>query len=116
MNFRAIQVVCMAVSRLMDEMQWAEYTTQKLHTPVINVQKDCDDLDMLMDMMGTLTRMLDTRIHYVTSEGKVIKEWIETILMIGQRYRRELELLEALEKRVNLSDEGSSTAPPVTGT
>jgi hypothetical protein len=100
MDFRAIQIVCMAVSTLMDEMDWATYGLQQLHTPVITEQKDCDDLDVLMDMMGTLTRMLDTRINYVTTEGKVIKEWIETILTIGQRYRRELEILEAMENRL----------------
>ncbi len=100
MDFRAIQVLCMAVSTLMQEMSWASYGPQQLHIPMIADQKDCDDLDMLLDMMGTLTRMMDTRIHYVTTEGKVIKEWIETILRIGQRYKRELELLEAMEKRV----------------
>jgi hypothetical protein len=52
-----------------------------------------------MDVMGTLTRMMDTRIPYVTTEGKVIREWIETILEIGGRYKRELETLEALERK-----------------
>jgi hypothetical protein len=100
MDFRAIHVLCMAVSTLMEEMNWVAYGPQQLHVPIITVQKDCDDQDVLLDMMGTLTRMMDTRIHYVTTEGKVIREWIETILHIGQRYRRELELLEDLEKRV----------------
>jgi hypothetical protein len=100
MDFRAIQVLCMAVSTLMEEMSWAAYGPQQLHVPMITDQKDCDELDMLLDMMGTLTRMMDTRIHYVTTEGKVIKEWIETILRIGQRYGRELRLLEDMEKRV----------------
>ena len=101
MDFRAIQVMCMAVSTLMEEIQWAAYGHQQLHIPVITDQKDCDDVDTLLDMMGTLTRMMDTRINYVTTEGKVIKEWIESILHIGQRYQRELELLESMEKRAN---------------
>jgi hypothetical protein len=98
-DFRAIQVICMAVSTLMEEIHWAPYGPQQFHVPTIVDQKDCDDVDMLLDMMGTLTRMMDTRINYVTSEGKVIKEWIETILHIGERYKRELELLENMEKR-----------------
>ncbi|MBI5250708.1 MAG: hypothetical protein HY912_14555, partial [Desulfomonile tiedjei] len=40
-------------------------------------------------------------ITYVTTEGKVIKEWIQSIIEIGSRYKRELEILESLEKRVN---------------
>lgn len=90
----------MAVSTLMDEMTWAPYGAQELHTPVICEQQDCDSLDTLLDMMGTLTRMMDTRINYVTTEGKVIREWIESILRIGGRYQRELEILEQMEKRV----------------
>ncbi len=50
--------------------------------------------------MGSLTRMMDTRITYVTTEGKIVREWIQFILDIAGRYRRELEILESLEKRV----------------
>jgi hypothetical protein len=103
MDFRAIQVISMAVSTLVGQMKWAPYGPQKLHIPVIKVQKDCDDLDVLMDMMGTLTRMMDTRINYVTAEGKVIREWVETILLLGQRYLKELQTLEQLERRLNAS-------------
>jgi hypothetical protein len=53
---------------------------------------------MLLDMMGTLTRQLDTQIAYVTSEGKVIREWIEKILEISRRYQRELDLIETLKE------------------
>jgi hypothetical protein len=93
----------MAVSTLVEEIKWAPYGPQKLHTPIIKVQKDCDDLEKLMDMMGTLTRMMDTRINYVTTEGKVIREWIETILQIGQRYLKELQTLEHLERRLTIT-------------
>lgn len=98
MDFRAINIVAMAVSRIMDEMEWAEYGPQKLHTPVINAPDDCNKLDTLIDMMGALSRMMDTRINYVTTEGKVIREWIENILEICDRYKRELEMIEELEK------------------
>jgi hypothetical protein len=97
MDFRAIHVVCMAVGSLMDEMTWNEYGSQELHTPLIRDEKDCRRLDMLMDIMGTLTRLLDTRIAFVTSEGKVIREWIEAIVEIGSRYQRELEILKKFE-------------------
>lgn len=99
MDFRAIQVLCMAVSTLVEELNWGTYGTRQFHVPLIVDQKDCDDVDVLLDMMGTLTRMMDTRINYVTTEGKVIREWIEAILHIGQRYRRELEILESMEKK-----------------
>jgi len=99
MDFRAIQVLSLAVSTLIEEMTWNIYGDQGLHTPAIQVEDDCHKLDMLMDVMGSLTRIMDTRIAYVTTEGKVIREWIETILEIGGRYKRELEILEALERR-----------------
>jgi hypothetical protein len=99
MDFRAIQVICLAVSTLMDEMVWNAYGEHGLHTPKIQVEEDCHKLDILMDVMGTLTRMMDTRLAYVTTEGKVIREWIESILEIGSRYKRQLETLEALEHR-----------------
>jgi hypothetical protein len=99
MDFRAIQVLCLAVSTLMDEMAWNSYGEQGLHTPTISVQDDCHRLDILMDLMGTLTRLMDTRIAYITTEGKVVREWIETILEIGGRYKRELETLAALERK-----------------
>ncbi|MGO9570662.1 MAG: hypothetical protein ACLP5H_24290, partial [Desulfomonilaceae bacterium] len=97
-----IQVLCLAVSTLVDEMVWNTYGEQGLHTPTIQVEDDCHKLDILMDVMGTLTRMMDTRIAYVTTEGKVIREWIETILEIGGRYKKELETLEALELQQKL--------------
>ena len=102
MDFRAIQVLCLAVSTLVDEMVWNAYGEQGLHTPKIQVEDDCHKLDILMDVMGTLTRMMDTRIAYVTSEGKVVREWIESILEIGGRYKRELETLEVLERQQKL--------------
>jgi hypothetical protein len=102
MDFRAIQVICLAVSTLMDEMVWNAYGEQGLHTPKIQVEDDCHKLDILMDVMGTLTRMMDTRLAYVTTEGKVIREWIESILEIGGRYKRQLETLEALERQQKL--------------
>jgi hypothetical protein len=98
MNFRAIQVVCMAVSALMDEMTWDSYGPHGLHTPVVVDEKDCHRLDLLVDIVGTLARMLDTRIAFVTSEGKVIREWIEAIVEIGARYRKELAALEQAER------------------
>jgi len=110
MNFKAIQVVCMAVSTLVDEMTWDTYGSQALHTPVIVDDKDCHRLDLLVDIMGTLTRMLDTRIAFVSSEGKVIREWIETIVEIGSRYRIELEALEAAEHvRAGLTEAAGSS-------
>lgn len=104
MNFRAIQILCMAVSTMVEEMTWASYGRQELHAPIVADEHDCRKLDLLMDMMGTLTRMMDTRINYLTTEGKVIREWIESILELGGRYRRELEVLERLERQLNCPD------------
>jgi tRNA C32,U32 (ribose-2'-O)-methylase TrmJ len=101
MDFRAIQVLSQAVSTLMDEIKWDKYGPQELHTPVVTDEKDCHNLDLLLDIMGSLTRMMDTRITFVTTEGKVVKEWIQSILEIAGRYRRELEILESFEKVVN---------------
>jgi len=98
MDFKTIYVVSRAVSSLMAELQWDTYGSEELHTPVITSDNDCRNLDVLLDMMGTLTRLMDTRIDYVTSEGKVVREWIETILEIGERYKREIELLDGLVK------------------
>ena len=103
MDFRAIQVLCMTVSTLMEEIPWGAYGSEQLHTPVLTDEKDCYHLDMLLDVMGTLTRMMDTRIAFVTSEGKVIREWIEAILEIGERYRRELLVLKQLESEAPIS-------------
>lgn len=100
MDFKAIQIVCMAVSTLLEEMNWGVYGTQEFHTPVLVEEADCRKLDLLIDMMGTLTRMMDTRLNFVTTEGKVIREWIETILEVGGRYLRELQTLEKLETTV----------------
>jgi hypothetical protein len=98
MDFKAMYVLSKAVSSLMTELQWDTYGSEELHTPVIGNDNDCRNLDVLLDMMGTLTRLMDTRINYVTSEGKVVREWIETILEIGDRYKREIELLDGLAK------------------
>jgi len=98
MDFKAIYVLSKAVSTLMTELKWHAYSSEDLHTPVITSDSDCRTLDILLDMMGTLTRMMDTRVNYVTSEGKVVREWIETILEIGDRYKREIELLDGLAK------------------
>ena len=76
MDFRTIQILSMAVSTLMDELAWAAYGSQDFHTPVIQTEKDYQNLELLLDIMGTLTRMLDTRIAYVTTEGKVVRELI----------------------------------------
>ncbi len=100
MDFKAIYVVSRAVSTLMDELEWDTYGSEELHTPIIASDEDCRNLDILLDMMGTLSRMMDTRINYVTSEGKVVREWIETILEIGERYKRELEAVQNSEKQL----------------
>ena len=102
MDFKAIQVVSMAVSNLLDEITWAEYGSQDMHTPIVRTDDDRYRLDLLEDMMGTLVRKMDTRIAYVTSEGKVVREWVETILEVSGRYRKELEMLERLEKELKL--------------
>ncbi len=99
MDFKSIYVLSRAVSTLMNELEWDTYGSEALHTPIIVSDDDCRNLDILLDMMGTLTRMMDTRINYVTSEGKVVREWIETILEMGQRYKRELEMIQNLEKQ-----------------
>ena len=102
MDFRAIQILCMAVRTLIDEMSWDAYGSPDIHTPIIRTDDDCHKLETLVDIMGTLTRMMDTRIAFATTEGKVIKEWIERILELGGRYLRELETLQRLEKKANL--------------
>ena len=84
---------------LMDELKWDTYGSEDLHTPIIVSDDDCRNLDVLLDVIGTLSRMMDTRINYLTSEGKVVREWIETILEIGERYKRELEAIQNLEKQ-----------------
>jgi hypothetical protein len=101
MDFRAIQILSMAVSTLVDELAWAPYGSQGIHTPVIATDKDCQNLELLLDIMATLTRMLDTRIAYITTEGKVVREWIEKVLELGNRYQKELELLLKLEKELS---------------
>ena len=80
MDFKAIYVLSRAVSMLMDELKWDTYGSEDLHTPIIASDNDCRKLDILLDVIGTLSRMMDTRINYLTSEGKVVREWIETIL------------------------------------
>lgn len=105
MDFIAIRVLCRAVWTLLDEISWEDYGSPDLHSPVVSTPDECERLEMLLDMMGTLTRQLDTRIAYVTTEGKVIREWIERILEIGHRYQRELDLIKGLkEKAKNSSD------------
>jgi hypothetical protein len=100
MDFRAIYVISRAVSKLMSELTWDVYGDEEMHIPVVRTQKDCRNLDLLSEMMGTLTRMMDTRIKYITQEGKIVREWIESVLEIGERYRRELELVEQWERRL----------------
>lgn len=102
MDFKAIQVVSMAVSALLDEITWAEYGSPDMHTPVVRTDDDRYKLDLLEDMMGTLVRKMDTRIAYVTSDGKVVREWVETVLDVGSRYKKELEMLERIEKELKL--------------
>ncbi len=102
MDFKAVLVICMTVSTLMDEMNWAPYGSPDMHTPVIRNQDDYHKLDVLIDILGTLTRMMDTRVPFVTSEGKLIREWVQTILEVGNRYRRELEALERLQERAGV--------------
>ncbi len=102
MDFKAVQVLCMTVSTLMDEMEWAAYGSPDQHTPVIQTHEDYHKLDMLMDILGTLTRMMDTRAPFVTSEGKLIREWVQTIIEMGNRYRRELENLDRLKEKAQL--------------
>jgi hypothetical protein len=99
MDLKAVQVLCMAISTIMGEMTWDPYGPEELHTPRVQTPEDCRKLDLLMDMMGTVTRLMDTRLTFVTTEGKVLREWIERILELGDRYRRELLLLEAWEAR-----------------
>ncbi|MEW6530319.1 MAG: hypothetical protein AB1473_05745 [Thermodesulfobacteriota bacterium] len=102
MDFKAAQVLCMAVSTLMDEMRWVPFESEQIHTPTVESEEDCHKLDMLMEILGTLTRLMDARINYVTSEGKLIRERIETLLEIGSRYKREIEALEATERKAGL--------------
>ena len=104
MNFKAIQVLCMAIATIVEEIHWAPYGPHGIHTPMIQSDQDCHDLDLLLDMMGTLTRMMDTRINYCTTEGKVVREWILSILELGARYKHELDILEGLESKVALSN------------
>lgn len=99
MDFKAVYVLSRAVSTLMEELKWDTYGSEHLHTPIIVSDDDCRNLDVLLDIIGTLSRMMDTRINYLTSEGKVVREWIETILEIGERYKRELEAIQSLEKQ-----------------
>lgn len=100
MDFRSVQVICMAVSTLIEEILWDVYGSQQLHTPILRDETDGHNLELLMDIMGTLTRMLDTRIAFVTTDGKIVREWIESILEIGARYQRELRALQQIEERV----------------
>ncbi len=99
MDFRAIYVLSKAVGTLMGEIAWSAYGPQDLHVPTVDTEEDCRKLDLLMDIMGTLTRMMDTQVSYVTTEGKVIREWIESILEICDRYQKELELIAELERK-----------------
>ena len=102
MDFKAVQVVSMAVSTLLEEITWAEYGSPDMHTPIVRTDDDRYRLDLLEDMMGTLVRKMDTRIAYVTSDGKVVREWVETVLEVGNRYKKELEVLQRLEKELKL--------------
>ena len=99
MDFKAIQVLSTTVCTLLDEIRWDSFGEPELHRPVVTTEEDCHKLELLVDIMGTLTRIMDTRVAYVTTDGKIVREWIERILEIGRRYRRELETLERLEKQ-----------------
>ncbi|HTY23212.1 MAG TPA: hypothetical protein VMC85_08785 [Desulfomonilaceae bacterium] len=99
MDFKAISVLSSAVSTLMGEMDWDAYSDEDLHTPIIRSDSDCRKLEVLLDILGTLSRIMDTRINYMTTEGKLVREWVETILEIGDRYKRELDILTNPEKR-----------------
>ncbi len=94
MDFKAIEVICATVSTLMEEMEWVDYGDPGMHTPLIQSHDDYHKLDMLIDFLGTLTRSMDCRVPFVTSEGKIIREWIQTVLEMGTRYKRAMEGLD----------------------
>lgn len=99
MDFKAIQIVSMTAASLISEIEWDKFGEDDLHTPVVQTKGDCHNLELLMEVMGTLSRMMDTRISYVTTEGKVIRERLDIILEISDRYRKELETLELLREK-----------------
>lgn len=92
----------MATATLVKEISWSQYGAHGFHTALVSDEADCRKLDMLLDMLGTLTRMLDTRLNYVTTEGKVVREWVETILQLSDRYQRELKTLDEIERQLKV--------------
>ena len=97
MNFQAIQVVSMAVSSMLEEMRWITCGDEHSHTPLIEDPEDARKLELLLDVLETLTRLMDTKIAYLNTDGQLIREWVEKILEIGTRYQRQLEILNNLE-------------------
>lgn len=99
MDFRATQVVSMAVSTMLDELSWMPCGDERSHTPIMETPDDVRKLELLLDMLDTLSRLMDTRIPHSNSDGKLIREWVEKIIEINFRYQRELELLAGLEEK-----------------
>lgn len=95
----------MTVARLMDEIEWAPYGSPDQHSPIVKTPEDANKLDMLLDVLGSLTRMMDTRLNYLTTDGKLIREWVESILELSTRYRRELEILQEEESKAGIQEE-----------
>ncbi len=93
-----MQVVSMTVSGMLNELRWMPCESPDCHTPLIETPEDVRKLELLMDVLDTLTRIMDTRIAYLNTDGKLIREWVEKILEIGDRYGRELQVLDKLEK------------------
>ena len=100
MNFKAIQVVSMAVSTMLEDIQWIQCGDEKSHIPLIEESEDVRKLELLLDVLETLTRLMDTRIAYLNTDGQLIREWVEKILEIGTRYQKELEILNNLERKL----------------
>ena len=90
----------MAVSTMLEDIQWIQCGDEKSHTPLIEKPKDVRKLELLLDVLETLTRLMDTRIAYLNTDGQLIREWVEKILEIGTRYQRELEILNSLESKL----------------
>lgn len=100
MNFKAIQVVSMAVSNMLEEMQWLPCGDENSHSPLIEDPEDARKLELLLDVLETLTRLMDTKIAYLNTDGQLIREWVEKILEIGTRYQQQLEILNSLERKL----------------
>ena len=98
MDFRAIQVISMAVSNMLDELKWMQCGDERSHTPIMETREDVRTLELLLDMLDTLSRLMDTRIPHSNSDGQLIREWVEKIIEINFRYQRQLEMLAKLER------------------